>query len=329
VLFGALIGVSAGLLLRGALPRTLLFPGSVLALGSIALMNVLLSSMIKRRWPERAGLLIGVYLTALSTGAVIASLVSVPLFNGSGGSVELTLGLWGLPAVAATLMWISQLRYGPPPRLPAAAAGAARLPGPRLYRYPLAWQVTAFMGLQSLLYYAAVSWMPELFRDRGDSASTAGVLLAAMGLGNLLTSLVTPTLAHRFASQRSIVAPAVVVTAVGLAGSLWAPLGSAVVWMVILGAAQGAALGLGIFFTMGAPSPPAACPPTTAESPRIPGCDAACRLDFRAGRHPRQFVTDFLARVAIRTAVSGVQIITRRTRGPVWTSRPAGTGRWR
>src|ERR1700759_928351 len=124
VLFGALIGVSAGLLLRGALPEVLLFPGSVLALGSIAIMNVLLSSMIKRRWPERAGLLIGVYLTALATGAVIASLVSVPLFNGSGGSVEETLGLWGLPAVAATLMWISQLRYGPPPRQPARAAPA-------------------------------------------------------------------------------------------------------------------------------------------------------------------------------------------------------------
>src|ERR1700759_1268422 len=166
VLFGALIGVSAGLLLRGALPRALLFPGSVLALGSIAVMNVLLSSMIKRRWPERAGLLIRFYLTALSTGAVIASLVSVPLFNGSGGSVELTLGLWGLPAVAATLMWISQLRYGPPPH----PAGARRAVSARLSRCPLAWQVPAFMGLQSLVYYAAVSWLPELFRDRGDSA---------------------------------------------------------------------------------------------------------------------------------------------------------------
>jgi CP family cyanate transporter-like MFS transporter len=256
VLFGALIGVSAGLLLRGGLPRALLFPGSVLALGSIAIMNVLLSSMIKRRWPERAGLLIGAYLTALSAGAVIASLVSVPLFNRSGGSVELTLGLWGLPAVAATLMWISQLRFGPPPRQPAVLGRAARRAGPRLYRYPLAWHVTAFMGLQSLLYYAAVSWIPELFRDRGDSAGTAGVLLAVMGLGNLLTSLVIPALAHRFASQQSLVAPAVVLTAAGLAGALWAPLGSAVFWMLILGAAQGSALGLGIFFTIArAPDP--------------------------------------------------------------------------
>jgi CP family cyanate transporter-like MFS transporter len=260
VLFGALIGVSAGLLLRGALPRALLFPGSILALGSIAIMNVLLSSMIKRRWPERAGLLIGIYLTALSGGAVIASLISVPLFNGSGGSVELTLGLWGLPAIVATLMWITQLRYGRPPRRPAGTAGPARGPGeaarPGVYRHPLAWHVTAFMGLQSLLYYAAVSWLPELFRDRGDSAGTAGVLLAAMGLGNLLTSLLTPMLAQRFAGQRVFVLPAVVVTAAGLAGSLWAPLGSAVFWVLILGAAQGAALGLGIFFTVArAPDP--------------------------------------------------------------------------
>ena len=46
------------------------------------------------------------------------------------------------------------------------------------------------------------------------------------------------------------------VTAAGLAGSLWAPLGSAVFWVLILGAAQGASLGLGIFFTVArAPDP--------------------------------------------------------------------------
>jgi CP family cyanate transporter-like MFS transporter len=112
------------------------------------------------------------------------------------------------------------------------------------------------MGLQSLLYYAAASWLPELFRDRGDSATTAGALLAVMGFGNLLTSLITPTIAQRVPDQRLLVAPSVVITAAGLAGSLWAPLGSAVFWVLILGMAQGAALGLGIYFTMArAPDP--------------------------------------------------------------------------
>ena len=112
------------------------------------------------------------------------------------------------------------------------------------------------MGLQSLLYYAGVSWLPELFRDRGDSAAAAGTLLAVLGLGNLLTSLSTPVLAQRMTDQRVLVVPVVVVTAGGLAGALWAPLGSAAFWMLVLGAAQGAALGLAIFFTMArAPDP--------------------------------------------------------------------------
>ncbi len=302
-LFGALILVSAGLLLRGALPGSMLFPGTIVACGAIAIMNVLLSSMIKRRAPARAGLLIGIYLTSLATGAVIASLISVPLFDATGGSVRITLGLWGLPAVAATLVWISQLRYrsraarsahpaapappsgpapapapapAPPPAPPPAPAPAqapapapAPAPGPAeapaapagragiaVYRHTLAWQVTAFMGLQSLLYYAGVSWLPELFRDRGDGAAAAGTLLAVLGLGNLLTSLSTPVLAHRMRDQRVLVVPVVIVTAGGLAGALWAPLGSAVFWMLVLGAAQGAALGLAIFFTMArAPDP--------------------------------------------------------------------------
>ncbi len=112
------------------------------------------------------------------------------------------------------------------------------------------------MGLQSLLYYAAVSWLPELFRDRGETAAAAGTLLAVMGLGNLFTSLSVPVLAQRVTDQRVLVVPVVGVTAGGLAGTLWAPLGSAAAWMLVLGAAQGAALGLAICFTMArAPDP--------------------------------------------------------------------------
>lgn len=256
VLFGALIVLSAGLLLRGAVPGPMLFPGTVLATGAIAVMNVLLSSMIKRRWPARAGLLIGIYLTSLSAGAVLGSLFSVPLYKSSGGSVRLTLGLWALPAVAATLVWLSQTRYGSPSRRRSGGPAGGVPARVAVHRHALAWQVTAFMGLQSLLYYSAVSWLPELFRDRGESAGAAGTLVAVMAVGNLITSLSTPVLAQRVGDQRILVAPAVIVTAAGLAGALYAPLGSAAVWMLLLGAAQGAALGLGIFFTMArAPDP--------------------------------------------------------------------------
>src|SRR6516162_2397764 len=57
VLLAALIALMAGLLLRAAAPGAMLFPGTVLAAAAIAVMNVLLSSLIKRRWPQRAGFL--------------------------------------------------------------------------------------------------------------------------------------------------------------------------------------------------------------------------------------------------------------------------------
>src|SRR5580658_4794033 len=216
VLLVALGVLTAGLLLRGAAPGIMLFPGTALAASAIAILNVLLSSMIKRRSPERAGVLIGVYLTALCVGAIIASLLSVPLYHASHGSVRLALGLWAAPAALAMLLWLPQLRYrAARPARPAATTvtAPAHL---KVYRYVLAWQVMAFMGLQSLLYYAALSWLPTIFQDRGTSAVTAGNLQALMGVGNLAAALVVPVLAHRTPDQRALVVPSMI--AVGSAG---------------------------------------------------------------------------------------------------------------
>src|ERR1700683_1038830 len=112
ILLAALAVLTAGLLLRGADPGVLLFPGTARAASAIAILNVLLSSMVKRRWPQRAGLLIGIYLTALSVGAILSSLFSVPLYQAS-GSVPLALGVWAGPAALAALLWLPQLRYQP------------------------------------------------------------------------------------------------------------------------------------------------------------------------------------------------------------------------
>ena len=259
ILGSALLLLAAGLLMRGIAPRSLLFPGTVVAAAAIALMNVLRPSLIKRRRPEQAGLLIGLYLMSLAAGAIVGSIAAVPLFTRTGadyGAVRLTLGIWALPALAAALAWIPQLRFRTLPGS-ATAPGAAGHHGVlAMGRYALAWQVTAFMGLQSLSYYAALSWFPTMFRDRGASAVQAGNLLALMNFGNAVTAMLLPVLAHRARDQRVLVAVSMMATCGGLAGSVFAPLGSAPAWMLLLGLGQGATLGLGIFLTMArAPDP--------------------------------------------------------------------------
>ena len=274
VLGAALVMLAAGLALRGAFPGAMLYPGTALAAVAIALLNVLLPSLVKRRNPERAGLLLGIYLLGLSAGSILASLIAVPVYRASGGSVPLALGLWALPALGAAVAWLPQLRFrtlppgGPGPRTSPAAAeaaaaeaaaaapaaagaagagGAARggaaaaRPGRRgrpVYRHALTWQVTGFMGLQSLTFYATLSWLPTMFRDRGVSPGAAGALLAVMSAGGAITALVIPVLAHRARDQRLLMALTVAASAAGLAGAWFAPLGSAAAWVLLLGPAR-------------------------------------------------------------------------------------------
>jgi len=248
VLLASLLLLAVGLLARGAWPGVMLFPGTVLAGAAIALMNVLLPSLVKRRRPDHAGLLIGVYLLSLAAGAILGSLIAVPLFQSSGGSVRLALGLWALPALAAALAWLPQRRFRTTP----VSRGGGPSGGPplvRVSRHMLAWQVMGFMGLQSLIYYSALSWLPILLRDRGAGAVHAGSLLALMNLGNAVTALLAPMLAHRAGDQRWLIVATVTVSAAGLAGVWFAPLAGAAAWTLLFGLGQGAALGLAIYFT--------------------------------------------------------------------------------
>jgi MFS transporter, CP family, cyanate transporter len=176
---------------------------------------------------------------------VVAAATAVPLFDAGGGgliSVRLTLGIWAIPALLAALIWLPQLRFrtAPPPAEGRRGVFA-------MARHALAWQVTAFMGLQSLSYYATLSWFPTMLRDHGISASAAGNLLAVMNVGNALMGLLVPVVAQRSRDQRLLSVIAVLLIVVGLVGAAFGPNVTAVVFVSVLGLGQGSAFSLSVF----------------------------------------------------------------------------------
>jgi MFS transporter, CP family, cyanate transporter len=238
----ALVLLLAGILVRAAWPESAgLFGGTVLAGCSIAVMNVLVPSLVRRRCPGHVGLMMGVYTTALVGGGSIAAATTVPLRDAAGGSLHVALGIWAIPVVIGIVAWLPQRGHGAPPAVP-GARDAIRA----LARSPVAWYVTAFMGLQSLLYFAPLSWLPAIHRDQGIDPATAGVLLSTMNLISIPTTFIAPVLAHKMRDQRQAVAGCVALTAIGLAGVMLAPSSTALVWVVIMGLGQGGALSLAL-----------------------------------------------------------------------------------
>jgi len=102
------------------------------------------------------------------------------------------------------------------------------------------------MGMQSLLYFSPLSWLPAIHRHQGIDPTTAGVFLSILNLISIPTTFLAPVLAHRMRDQRKAVAGCVALTAAGLLGILVAPSGTALVWVVILGLGQGGTLSLAL-----------------------------------------------------------------------------------
>ena len=69
-------------------------------------------------------------------------------------------------------------------------------------RDPLAWQVTAFMGLQSSLAYVLFGWLPAILQGRGLSALDAGLVASVVTLHQAPGALVVAMLAARVRDQR-------------------------------------------------------------------------------------------------------------------------------
>ncbi|RPE31988.1 CynX/NimT family MFS transporter [Kitasatospora cineracea] len=241
VVTAAMAAIAAGVLARSFTGSAVVFLLlTALALAGVALANVLIPVVIKRYFPDRVAPMIGLYSMSLSVGTSLAAATTVPLTNAMGGDWRLGLGVWGLLAVVALLVWLGVLfarreKSGPATATAAAAGPAAAHVKLPILRSRTAWALGAFFGLQSTSAYSAMGWLPKIYHDAGVSESASGVLLALVMAVSVPVSFLLPNLAARRGDQRLYV---VVLGLAGIAGFLGLMLAAGTVpwlWAVLVG----------------------------------------------------------------------------------------------
>ncbi|WP_407286047.1 CynX/NimT family MFS transporter [Streptomyces sp. BP-8] len=208
---------------------------SALALAGIAVSNVLMPVVIKNWFPDRVGPMTGLYSMALALGTSLAAALTVPITEGLGGSWRIGLAVWAALAAVAALPWLAVLRQRGVAAGPAADSDRPEEAPVRITSSPTAWALAVFFGLQATAAYITMGWMPQIFRDAGVSAGTAGVLLAVTMAMGVPLSFVLPRLASRMRHQGPL---AVALGLCGLAGyaGLWlAPAAGAWAWALLMG----------------------------------------------------------------------------------------------
>ncbi|KAB2340621.1 CynX/NimT family MFS transporter [Actinomadura rudentiformis] len=234
--------LAAGTVLRSLPSLICLFAGTVVLSAAIACGNVLLPAVVRRSVPtHRIGTVSALYVTVMGLIAAVSSGISVPLSDALPGGWRTSLG-WSLVlAVPGLLVWIAYMRSDA--GRPAPAARRSETP----WRSRLAWQVTFFMGLQSLGFYSVIAWLPSILADQGTSASAAGWMLFFYQVVALLASSVVPLLSRGHDDQRWTAATASALVAAGFVVLLVAP-GLSFLSCTLLGLGGGACLVLAMTF---------------------------------------------------------------------------------
>ncbi|MFC6790462.1 CynX/NimT family MFS transporter [Methylobacterium komagatae] len=191
VLTGTLL-VAIGLALRGFGTLPFLFLGTAIAATGIGFANVLLPALVKRDFPNSGGSMTGLYTMTLCLGAAAGAGAAVPVERALDGWPA-ALAVWSIPAMLAAIAWWPYARRSGPAKPPQVG---------RLLRNPLAWRVTAFMGLQSSLAYILFGWLPLLLQGRGLDPLHAGLYASLVTLCQAPGALITATLAARARDQR-------------------------------------------------------------------------------------------------------------------------------
>jgi CP family cyanate transporter-like MFS transporter len=227
-----LAAIVAGLAGRAAAPDGALFLlGSLLALAGAAVGNVVVPPLVKRHFPDRLGLLSGLYAMSAAAGVGIPAAVMAPLSDALGGWRG-GLAVWAPVAAIGLLVWLPVLRD-------ARAEDVTPRTGPPLWRSRTALALTAYFGLQAIGGYGVSGWLAVIYIDAGVPPHTAGIYLAVTAILAVPFMLCMPVLAARGPGWTSALMIGIWVTVTaGYLGLMIAPVSHALLWAVLLSAAH-------------------------------------------------------------------------------------------
>lgn len=193
--------LTCGIVIRSALGKTGIFTGSVLIGAAIAVGNVLLPAVIKSKFPDRIASMTSLYTVLMQVVSAASTAISLPLSFVLGWSGA--LGIWIIPA-ALTLVFcffnrtLSISRDGEKKK---ASEDDGHTHTHSMYKAPMTWWITFYMGVQSMMFYCFIAWLSPMLQDKGYDDVVSGYMLSVYVIMGMVGSAVLPVVMRKNKSQ--------------------------------------------------------------------------------------------------------------------------------
>lgn len=245
VVLWSLVVLLAGTVIRSLPGQTAsLWIGTAIIGMALAIANVLMPAVIKRDFPGRVPLMMGLYTALLGGVGAIASGVAVPLSRlgdeSSGWRLALLItGAALLPFAMAAWAWATRGHHA---HHLAALKNHASARG--IWTDRVAWLVAAYMGVQAATFYMMLTWLATISVDTGKTDIAAGFDVMIYQLMTITGPFIVPLLLRGRA--RPLVPSLIpLLGVVGVVGLIAAP-DAITVWVLPIGLASGASLSMSL-----------------------------------------------------------------------------------
>ena len=205
----------------------LLYLGTLIIGASIAIFNVLLPSMIQANQPQKISSLTTLYVTAMGVSTAIASYLSVPITQAS--SWKGLILVLSFLCLVTLLVWLPNHRHNH--HLESKKEKQVK---ENILKSKDVWAIIVFGGLQSLLFYTSMTWLPTMAISAGISNSDAALLASIFSLISIPFSMTVPSLTTRLSDGHRRIMLAIISIAgmIGIAMLLY-PANNFLYWLVV------------------------------------------------------------------------------------------------
>lgn len=188
VLFTAMIVLTIANYLRVFTIGTL-FVGTFFIGLAIAMLNVLVPATIAEKYPQQLGSVTGLYTFSMTLFSAVTISLSAPVAESIGW--QATVQSVSIIGVLGLIIWLPHLKERDEKSLATVQKNQS------LWGVRAAWYLTAYMGIQSLVFYTIVTWMPTILVSHGMTNNTASLMLGISQLASLPSAYVVPNLAGK------------------------------------------------------------------------------------------------------------------------------------
>lgn len=204
-----------------------LFLGTMVVGATISFINVLLPSIVAANFPKKIGFYTTIYITLMGVAATVASMLAVPIVSAS--SWQTFIILITAVVLLAFLLWLPNIRNNHRFEVKKQDRQASSI-----WRNKTAIAFLIFGGLQSVLFYTEITWLPTISQSVGFSKEEAGLMAGIFNLTAIPMSMIIPSILSRHTKEmrRNIMLGTSSATLLGLALMTFLP-NNIILWTLL------------------------------------------------------------------------------------------------